>query len=196
MTPQRESRINQVLAARQNNITLVMENIEDPRNIAAVMRTCDSVGIQHLYIVNYGQPHRKKWKYKSAKSAAKWLTLHQLTSVEDCVAELRQRHYNIYTTRLAAGAVSIYQTDFTQPSAIVFGNEQHGVSDAMASLADGNILVPQAGMVQSLNISVACAVTVYEAYRQKQLAGHYNHASLPAGTMEKLRHEWGLDDEL
>ena len=196
MTPERYSKLNQVVSMRQANLTVVMENIEDPRNIAAVMRTCDSVGVQDLYILNYSQPHRKKWKYKSAKSSAKWLTLHQLTSIDECIETLRKNHFKIYTTRLTGNAKSLYDINFTDNIALVFGNEQDGVSDTITNLADGNFLIPQVGMIQSLNISVACAVSLYEAYRQKSIAGHYQQASLPADRITQLKTEWGLEEDL
>lgn len=196
MTPERQNKLDRVVAMRQANLTVVMENIEDPRNIAAVMRTCDSVGVQDLYVLNYSQPHRKKWKYKSARSSAKWLTLHQLTSVEECIEILRRGHFKIFTTRLTASAKSLYDIDFTEKTALVFGNEQDGVSDTITNLADGNFLIPQVGMIQSLNISVACAVSLYEAFRQKSIAGHYQHVSLPADRFIQLKTEWGLQEEL
>lgn len=196
MTPERYGKLNQVITMRQVNLTVVMENIEDPRNIAAVMRTCDSVGVQDLFILNYSQPHRKKWKYKSARSSAKWLTLHQLTSVDECMEILKKNQFKIYTTQLSTDAKSLYDIDFTDNIALVFGNEQDGVSDAITNLADGNFLIPQVGMIQSLNISVACAVSLYEAFRQKSIAGHYQQASLPADRIIQLKTEWGLQEEL
>jgi len=196
MTPQRLNKLNQVLAHRQAGLTVVMENIEDPRNIAAVMRTCDSVGVQDLYIVNYGVPHRTKWKYKSARSAAKWLTLHQLTSVDECISLLKKAQFKIYTTQLSNNSKSLYELDFTHNTALVFGNEQDGISEAMAQHADGNFIIPQMGMIQSLNISVACAVSLYEAYRQKTIAGHYLQPSLPGERLEILKSAWMNDDDL
>ncbi len=88
--------------------------------------------------------------------------------------------------------MSLHQIDFTEPVALVFGNEHAGVSEEMIAKADGNFIIPQMGIIQSLNISVACAVTIYEALRQKANAGHYNQQRLDDGTYNQLLQEWGF----
>ncbi len=185
-------RLSGVLNCRQDNITVVLENIFDPHNISAVMRTCDAVGVQEVYVLNTRIPRHKKWGSKSSSSAAKWLTIHQYSDAAQCFAALRSKHYRILTTHLAGDSVSLYQIDFTQRVALVFGNEHEGVSEEIRSLADGNFIIPQVGIIKSLNISVACAVSLYEAFRQKQLAGHYDKPGLTAQAMESLREAWGF----
>ena len=192
MTPERTERLLSVLNKRQNNITVVLENVFDPHNIAAVMRTCDAVGIQDIYVLNTKIPTHKKFGQKSSSSAAKWLSIHQFTDAAACFAELR-RHYNlILTTHLSSDAIALHDIDFTQSIALVFGNEHAGVSDEIRAMADGNFIIPQVGIIKSLNISVACAVTVYEALRQKTLAGHYNTTGLNADRYTSLQKEWGF----
>ncbi|MEX6687037.1 RNA methyltransferase [Danxiaibacter flavus] len=195
MTPERYNKLTKVLAKRQNNLTVVMENIEDPRNITAVMRTCDAVGIQDIYVINSKPKRNREWKFKSGTSAAKWLTLHQFDNVEECVAAVRKVFNKIYTTRLTAESVSIYDVDLTDKVALVFGNEQTGVSDEICNASDGNFLIPQMGLIQSLNISVACAVSVYEAFRQKTIAGHYTQPSLSQERMDQLQTLWQLKEQ-
>ncbi|RXK86309.1 TrmH family RNA methyltransferase [Filimonas effusa] len=190
MTSERQEKLERVLHKRQSALTVVLENIEDPRNISAVMRSCDAVGIQDVYVINDRPVRERNWGFKSGRSAEKWVSLHYFDSVAACVQELRQHYRQILTTRLSEDAVSVYQVDFTIPTALVFGNERKGVSDEMSALADGNIIIPMAGMLQSLNISVACAVCIYEAYRQKQLAGHYDSPGLPEMRREELWKEW------
>lgn len=192
MTPERTERLLSVLNKRQNNITVVLENVFDPHNIAAVMRTCDAVGIQDIYVLNTKIARHKKFGQKSSSSAAKWLSIHQFTDAAACFAELR-RHYNlILTTHLSSDAIALHDIDFTQSIALVFGNEHAGVSDEIRAMADGNFIIPQVGIIKSLNISVACAVTVYEALRQKTLAGHYNTTGLDTGRYASLQKEWGF----
>lgn len=191
MTPERREKLLSVLEKRQNNLTVVLENVFDPHNEAAVMRTCDSVGVQDIYIINNRIPPRKKWGFKSGSSAKKWLTIHQFTNPADCFMELRSQYAKILTTHLGSDAVSVYNIDFTESIALVFGNERFGVSDETRALADGNFVIPQCGIIQSLNISVACAITVYEAYRQKEQAGHYKKPSLSTETRNQLLQEWG-----
>ena len=161
------------------------------------MRTCDAVGIQEIFILNTKIPRHKKWGAKSSSSAAKWLTIHQFTDADACFSELRKRYHKIYTTHLAANSVGLHDLNLTEPVALVFGNEHSGVSEEIIAMADGNFIIPQVGIIRSLNISVACAVTLYEAFRQKNKAGHYAQSKLPPGQLSALREQWGFaDDEL
>lgn len=192
MTPERLKRLQAVLEKRQNDLTVVLENVSDPHNISAVMRTCDAVGVQEVYVLNTKIARHKKWGAKSSSSAAQWLTIHQFEDASSCFGELRKKYTHILATHLTSDAVSLYSINFSESTALIFGNEHSGVSDEIRSLADGNFIIPQAGMVRSLNISVACAVTLFEAYRQKQLAGHYDAPKLPAGQQQQLLDTWGL----
>lgn len=195
MTPERRERLLSVLNKRQASLTVVLENVQDPHNISAVMRTCDAVGIQEIYVLNTKIPRHKKWGAKSSSSAAKWLTVHQFSDEAACMAALRQKYDKIYTTHLATDAVSLYEIDFTGSVALVFGNEHSGVSEEIRALADGNFIIPQVGIIRSLNISVACAVSIYEALRQKTLAGHYEQRNLPDAQFNSLLEQWGFEEE-
>jgi tRNA (guanosine-2'-O-)-methyltransferase len=195
MTPERTERLLAVLNKRQGDITIVLENVFDPHNISAVMRTCDAVGLQEIYVLNTRIPLHKKWGSKSSSSASKWLTIHQFSNAAECFNAIRKKYRTILTTHLSSDAVSLHEIDFVQSIALVFGNEHAGVSEEIRALADGNFIIPQVGIIKSLNISVACAVTLYEAYRQKKLAGHYNQKSLPEEQYKSLLTQWGFLDE-
>ncbi|MCX8481881.1 MAG: RNA methyltransferase [Sediminibacterium sp.] len=190
MTEERTQKIESVLQKRQANLTVVMENIFNPHNIAAVMRTCDSVGIQDLYVVNTILPPYKFIGKKTSSSADKWITMHNFNNLQDCVKVLRNNYKKIYATHLSKQANSIYDVDLTDSMAIVFGNEGTGVSEEMISLCDGNLFIPQIGMIQSLNISVACAVILYESFRQKSIKGCYNTLSLSTEKYTELYNNW------
>jgi len=190
MTPERTAKLTSVLLHRQSTLTVVMENVHDPHNISAVMRTCDAVGIQDIYILDTKIPRHKKFGSKSSSSAAKWITIHQFTNAEECFEALRKNYEHIYATHLASDAISLYKIDFTKSVALVFGNEHDGVSEEILKLVDGNFIIPQVGVIQSLNISVACAVSIYEAFRQKKIAGHYEVSSLSEQRMNELMKEW------
>ena len=194
MTPERTDKLIKVLSKRQANLTVVMENVQDPHNISAVLRTCDAVGIQDVYILTTKIPRHKKFGYKSSSSALKWLTIHEFDNLEDCMAAVRKNFSKVLTTHLSSDAVQLYDIDFTESVALVFGNEHVGVTDECRALADGNFIIPQMGIIQSLNISVACAVSIYEAMRQKMVAGHYDHASLPKEQMDTLLTQWGVEE--
>jgi tRNA (guanosine-2'-O-)-methyltransferase len=193
MTPEREERLRNVLHKRQPDLTVVLENVFDPHNISAVMRTCDAVGIQDIYVLNTKISKHKKWGTRSSSSAAKWLTIHEHSEASVCFAELRMKFPLILTTHLSSSAVSLYDIDFTNPVALIFGNEHDGVSEEIRMLADGNFVIPQVGMIQSLNISVACAVSLYEAFRQKQAASHYNEIKLTEADLQALWKNWSIN---
>ena len=195
MTPERKARLEFVLSRRQNDFAIVLENVFDPHNISAVMRTCDAVGVQDVYVLNTKIPRHKKWGARSSSSAAKWLTVHQFENAEECFADLRKKYSKILTTHLSSDAINLYDINFTQSLALVFGNEHSGVSEEIRKLADGNFIIPQMGIIRSLNISVACAVTLYEAYRQKSLAGHYDQQKLDGAVLKELMDDWGFIEE-
>lgn len=192
MTPERSKRLTDVLNHRQHDLTVVLENVFDPHNISAVMRTCDAVGIQDIYVITNRIPQHKKWGPRSSSSADKWLTVHQFEDLQLCFTQLRKKYSRIYTTHLASDAQDLYDMDLTVSTALVFGNEHSGVSDECRALADGNFVIPQVGIIQSLNISVACAITLYEAFRQKMVAGHYAASRLPADYRDHLAQTWNL----
>jgi len=194
MTPERREKLLTVLNKRQNDLTVVLENVFDPHNISAVMRSCDAVGIQEVYVLNTRIARHKKWGARSSSSAAKWLTIYQFDNAAECFNELRKKYSRILTTHLATDATDLYSLDLTQSVALIFGNEHSGVSDEIIAMADGNFIIPQSGIIRSLNISVACAVTLYEAFRQKQLAGHYEKAKMNGEQLGALLEEWKLVD--
>jgi len=166
-----------------------MENIHDPHNIYACMRTCDAVGVQDLHIVDYRANSFRAGK-KSSSSAKRWLSMHKYDTLSTCFDAVKSSGKKIYTTHLSEDAKSIYEFDFTQEVAIVFGNEKDGVSPEAVHLADGNIVIPQVGMIKSLNISVALAVTLYEAYRQRKQAGIYKQPNLSKVDYNNLLQQW------
>lgn len=192
ITPEREEKIRKVLACKQPTLTVVLENIHDPHNVSAVLRSCDAVGIVDVCLVYHSGQVFPKMGKKSSASALKWIDRRHFRSIEECYDVLRSEGRRIYTTHLEEDAVSLYKLDLTQPVALVFGNEHSGVSEEAVRLADGNFLIPQTGMIQSLNISVACAVTLYEAFRQRKEAGMYDTPQYSEAELQNKLHEWSL----
>jgi len=195
MTNERRQKIESVLSKRQNDLTVVLENVFDPHNISAVMRSCDAVGVQEIYVLNTKIPRHRKWGARSSSSAAKWLTVHQFENANECFAALRKKYSTILTTHLSADAVSFNQLDLTKSAALIFGNEHSGVSEEIIKLADGNFMIPQVGMIRSLNISVACAVSLYEAFRQKSNGGHYEKQKLCPEDYSTLFNHWEVNHD-
>lgn len=196
MTPERSAKIKQVLSKRQNDLTVIIENVTDPHNIAAVMRTCDAVGISELFVLNTKINTHKRFGTRSSSSAQKWMQTHQFTDMDECLKVVKAKYKRIFATHLGEKSKSIYEMDFTEPIALVFGNEKRGVSDEIRAHCDGNFIIPQVGMISSLNISVACAVTIYEAYRQKEAKGHYDKMKVNAGEQEALFNYWGIKEKI
>lgn len=183
-------KIRQVLEKRQSDFCLVLENVHDPHNLSAVLRSCDAVGIFEVCLVYHSGQEAPKLVESSSASARKWLNYKSFEDIESCYKYLRNSGKKIFTTHMGKDSRDLYSMDLTQPIALVFGNEHSGVSEQAYKLADGNFLIPQIGMVQSLNISVAAAVTLYEAYRQKKNAGHYEKSNFDSNVFEKLFQEW------
>ncbi|WP_447641278.1 MULTISPECIES: TrmH family RNA methyltransferase [Chitinophagaceae] len=193
LTPERKGRMARAIAYRQTDLAVVMENIGDVHNIAAVMRTCDAVGVQDIYVLNtdaYIADVQEK-AFRASRSANRWVTIHQYDNLKVCVATLKEKYEKLYCTHLSSDAKSLYDLDFAQESiALVFGNEQKGVSAGMLQYCDGNFIIPQVGMIKSLNISVACAVTLYEAFRQKKATGQYEMQKMKEVEVDALWEKW------
>lgn len=192
MTPERQNLIESVLTNRQSGLAVVLENVHDPHNISAIMRTCDAVGIQDIYVLNTIIPKHAYFGPNSSSSATKWLTVHEFDCVESCFNALRIQYKIIYSTHLSTESIALYDIDFKEDIALVFGNEHDGVSEAARLLSDGNIIIPQVGMIQSLNVSVACAIVIYEAFRQKNDAGHYHGKGQPHPKLAELNQQWTI----
>jgi len=176
MTDERLERIENVARKRQTDLTVVLENVHDPHNIGAVLRTCDSIGIWEVFILN-NDPDLVKNPVVIGKGAStgarKWLDVKVFNDTELCYSAIRENYSTILGTHLETDSKSLYELDLTSPTAFVFGNEHAGITEESLKHLDGNFIIPQVGMVQSLNISVACAVTLYEAYRQRDEKGLY-----------------------
>lgn len=185
----RTKKVRGVLERRQPDLTLVMENIHDPHNVSAMLRSADAVGIMDVHLV-YTTQKFPKIGSKSSSSANKWVGRKRYASIPECYAELRSRGFQILATRLDESAKQLYEFDLTAPTAFVFGNEHAGVTDEAADLADHTVYIPMMGMIQSLNVSVACAVTIYEALRQRLSAKRYDVPQLSDLELERLFAEW------
>lgn len=188
-TERRIARLRSALEHRQPDLHLVVENVHDPHNVSAVLRTCDAVGVGTVHLVYTYEKFPRIGRTSSA-SAYKWTNIVRHESIEACYAALRAEGCRIYATDLTERAVDLYELELAAPVAIVFGNEHRGVSEEASRLADGNLRIPMVGLIQSLNISVACAVTLYEAMRQRTVAGRYDEPAIPAATIEATLAEW------
>lgn len=171
LTDERIKRLKTVANNRQQDLTVILENVHDPHNIGAILRTCDSVGIHEVFIVYTDSRLSLERNIEPGKTSSsgsdKWVKVHHFNSVKSCFDEVKKYYDKILATALTEDAKNLYELDLTASIALLFGNEAEGLSKEAIHLADGNYLIPQVGFVKSLNISVACAVSVYEAYRQR-----------------------------
>jgi tRNA (guanosine-2'-O-)-methyltransferase len=185
----RIEKIKRVLALRQPDLTVVMENIHDPHNVSAVLRTCDSVGVLGVELLYTIEKFPRIGK-KSSSSANKWLSRRKHKSVDACYTDLREDGFSILATRLDEDSVPVFDLDLTKPTAFVLGNESRGVSDEAAEKADFRIRVPMVGMIESLNVSVAAAVCLYEAYRQRVARSGFASPVLSEEDRLAILEEW------
>ncbi len=190
-TGRRQERINNVLRRRQPDLTIVLEDVHDRHNASAVLRACDAVGVLRIHAVyTIDQPPEAAFARTTSGSAAKWIDVVRHDSIEACYSALRADGHAIIATALTSGSRDLYSFDLARSTAFVFGNEQRGVSATAAELADATAVIPMHGMVESLNISVACAVTLFEAMRQRRDAGLYDESRLADCELTALRDDW------
>jgi tRNA (guanosine-2'-O-)-methyltransferase len=191
-TEQRVNKLKNVIKKRQKSITIVMENIADPHNFSACLRSCDAVGMLDVCLLYHSGQTLPVSNKTSSGSASKWVNTKKFHSVKKCFDTLHSEGKKIYTTHLSTKSISLYDLDLTQNIALVFGNEHSGISDEAVKLADENFLIPQIGIIQSLNISVACAVSVFEAFRQRQAKGFFNKSELSELEINAILKNWLL----
>jgi tRNA (guanosine-2'-O-)-methyltransferase len=189
LTEKRLNKFKAVAKARQHTLRLVLENVHDPHNVSAVLRTCDAAGIPAVSLLYYLEKFPRIGK-KSSASAVKWIEKEKYTDIKQCYNTLREKGFKIYATSLTEGAVSLYEVDLSEKCAVVLGNEHRGVSDEAADYADAKLFIPMFGMVQSLNISVAAAVIIYEALRQRLVKGMYNESTLNKKELDLIIDNW------
>ena len=188
-TEKRKNKIVSVVNARQKSLRIVLENIHDPHNVSAIFRTCDAVGVLKVSLVYTVEKFPKIGK-KSSASAFKRVGKEKYKSVEQCYGSLREEGFKIYASSLSEESVSLYDLDLSEKVAIVLGNEHRGVSDEAANLSDKKFLIPMHGMVQSLNVSVAAAVILYETYRQRCAKGLYKSSEFSGEELESMIDDW------
>ncbi len=184
-TPERVARVRAVLARRQPDLRLLFENVHDDHNLNAVLRTADAAGVLYVHTVGHLEIHRR-----ITGGSHKWLQIVEHETLDEAVAALRAAGCRVYATALRPDATPFRELDMTQPIAFILGNEHEGVSQKAIDLSDGTVVIPMYGMVQSLNVSVAAAVLLYEAERQRRAAGMYDAPRLDRETFARLERAW------
>jgi tRNA (guanosine-2'-O-)-methyltransferase len=188
MTPERKARIEEVAARRQPDLTVFMEKVHKPHNVAAVLRTCDAVGVMRAHAVP-GSEGIPKLNHTS-QGAQRWVELVRHPDTVSGLTHLRTQGFRLYAAHFSDQAIDFRLPDYTEPTAIVMGTEKFGVSDEALAMVDQEIIIPMAGMAQSLNVSVATALILYEAQRQRAEAGRYEPRALDTSPWKELVEGW------
>ncbi len=191
MNPERYQRIQHVLKMRQTDLTLCLEEVHKPNNVSAVIRTADATGLNKIHAI-WPDEKMRTLSHTSA-GARNWVEVDTHNSIAEAVNHFHQQNMQVLVTNLSASAVDFRSIDYTKPTAIILGSEKEGISQQALQLADQDIVIPMMGMVQSLNVSVASAIILYEAQRQREAAGMYQRqqSALPAETIHKILFERG-----
>lgn len=183
-SPERLQKILTLLSNRQPDLTVFMDEVHKPHNLAAIVRTADAVGIGHVHAVF---PEGVRYSGHHTSSGSKrWVTTHKHDNLKSGIAEMKAQGMQVLAAHLSDKAVDFRSIDYTKPTCILVGSELVGVSDEAAELADEHVIIPMVGMVQSLNVSVATALILYEAQRQRSNADMYGECKIPQAEVDEI----------
>ncbi|MGB0894278.1 MAG: tRNA (guanosine(18)-2'-O)-methyltransferase TrmH [Parashewanella sp.] len=189
MTPERFARITEMLSHRQPDLTLCLDQVHKKNNIAAVVRTADAVGIHEVHAVWPDVDMRVSGN--TASGSQQWVNTVKHHQLDTALKHFKQQNMQIVVTNFSDDAVDFRDIDYTKPTAIFVGHERDGVSKEAIAQADHQVIIPMVGMVQSLNVSVATGLVLFEAQRQRQAAGMYGKCKLPEDYIQKMLFEQG-----
>lgn len=189
ITPERLARLRKVLSWRQKDLTLVLANIHDPHNVSAIYRSCDAFGVAqvHLYYTDTAFPALSG---KTSASARKWVDTVRHQDRDSLMSTLRASGHQVLATSCSPVAKPVADYDLTRPTAIIMGNEHSGVSQELVDVVDGEVYIPMYGMIQSFNVSVAAAILLSEASRQRVVAGMYASPTYTDEEFEARLAQW------
>ncbi len=191
VSEERLNKMKQILKTRQDTLRVFMDYVYSPHNLSAIVRTCDAVNVGKLYY-----RHQKKVKLNNeiTMGAHKWIFHEYVDDIEKFYKNIKSQGYQVVVTLLDEDTVDFREVDYTKPTLIVLGNEVDGASETSIKYADKKVIIPMYGMSQSLNVSVANAVILYEAQRQRANKGMYDKPQLPPEIIEKTLKKWAYDD--
>lgn len=188
MNPERFRRIRRVLTRRQPDLTVLMERVNKSHNFSAILRNCDAVGVLEAHAV-FPEGGVAVSKHTSA-GTSKWVGVRRHRSVEAGISHLKEAGFRVLAAHPSPEAVDYREVDYSRKVVILVGAELDGISPEGLARADERVLIPMAGMARSLNVSVATALILFEAYRQRKTAGMYQTSRLPPEAFQKLLFEW------
>ena len=187
-TPKRFHRVRAVLDRRQPDLTILLEDVQVPRNLAAILRSCDAVGVLEAHAVWPGG--RLKISRPASGGNRKWLPVHKHRTLAAALDHLKSQGMKILAAHPTADAIPFRDVDFTLPTALLLGNEDNGLTPEALAGADAVVTIPMEGMGISLNVSVAAALLLFEAQRQRRVVGFYDAPRLDPETYARLLFAW------
>lgn len=189
MTPERTAKLLSVLQRRQKDLTLIADQVNKPRNLSALIRNCDAVGIHAVHTVVPREGYRT---YRgTAKGSDFYVKTHQYQDVESAIKTVQTSGMKVVAAHFSSEAVDYREFDYTQPCAVLMGAEKQGVSEQAAEMADAHIVIPMMGVVSSLNVSTAAGIILVEAQNQRLKAGKYDQVQLSDREISTCLFEWG-----
>ncbi len=191
--PQRLKKLVEILLRRQKDLVLFSENVKNEHNFSALIRTADAVGVLNIYYT-YDGNKTKIYNEHITMGSHKWVFLHKVNNAVETLKKLKEEGFQIVATRLAENSLHFREVDYTKPTVVIVGNELDGVSEEVAQVADFNVVIPMYGMAQSLNVSVATAVILYEAQRQREAKGMYEKPQLTLEEIKTILRKWAYED--
>ena len=192
--PRRFERIKNVLNCRMKNLSVLVEAVNKPHNLSAILRTCDAAGVFEANFIC--EKDKVKTFNSTAQGSQKWVKLNNHETIISAVSELKKKGFKLYGTTLNERSTDYRNFDYSENTCFVLGAEKWGLSDQLISKVDESIFIPMSGMVQSLNVSVAASILLFEAIRQRESKGllPLNGEGLSAEEYEKTLFEWSYPE--
>lgn len=192
ITEKRARKIKAILEKKQKDLQVFSDNVTNQHNFSAIMRTCDAVGVLYLYYRYLG--NEEIINEDITMGSHKWIIHEEIDDIDSFFQKKKDEGFQIIATYLSDDSIHFRKVDYTKPTLIVVGNEINGVSEEVLKYADKKIIIPMYGMAQSLNVSVATGVILYEAQRQREEKGMYEKPTLTSEEMENILKKWATDD--
>ena len=190
LTPQRLKRFREVLERRQKDLIVFAEDVKNEHNFSAIIRTCDAVGV--MKVLYSSEAKKIPLNEGITVGSEKWVEVERVQDPIRKLTELKKLGFQIVATYISSESVNFREVDYTKPTVIVVGNELKGVSEEVLKVSDRKIVIPMVGMARSLNVSVATAVILYEAQRQREEKGMYDKPSLSEEEIEGILEKWAM----
>ncbi len=188
MTPERFARLRRALLRRQPDLTVLMDGVHKSHNFSAILRNCDAAGVLEAHVVT--PDDGLDLHHGTSAGTKKWVRIRHHDSIGAAVRGLKEDGFAVVAAHPSDDSVDFRDVDFTGPTAVMMGAELHGVSDEGLRLADRHVVIPMMGMVHSLNVSVATALILFEAMRQRESAGLYDESRISPDDFERTLFEW------